>query len=94
MPADFKPPTLTLIVPVEQTPEERAIEACLEIVERGVADVRAIKAGGMAQRPSFNGTEYDEAYAQGCKDTARTLLITLGVEGLGVTSDDQPKKED
>lgn len=70
-------------------PVANAIENCELMIEEGIADVLAIRDGGSAARPSHNGTDYDEAYAQGRKDACRVILLSLrGREH--VTSDDPP----
>lgn len=51
-------------------------------IDEGVEDVRSIKDGERATRPSYRGEEYDEGYAQGRKDLARVLLSTFGIDYL------------
>lgn len=78
-----------LQTPADETPAERAIELCHAIIAEGVETRLAIAGvpGATRGRRSYLGDEYDEAYAQGRKDAARAILITLGEMSLGQTSD-------
>jgi hypothetical protein len=76
-----------LTPPVEDSPLEASIKNCEAIIEEGVADVLALRDDRPAAHPSHRGHEYDEGYAQGRKDAARVILVSLrGSEHI--TSDD------
>lgn len=66
-----------LVEPPARSPLENAIAVCEEIIEEGIDDVVAIRAGGVAKRPSHLGGDYDLPYAQGRKDACRIVLLAL-----------------
>lgn len=82
-----------LTEPAEQTPVERAVETCREIIRDGISDVLAVRAGRSPRQPSHQGTDYDAGYAQGRKDAARVVLLALGEKGVGDTSATIPFKD-
>lgn len=76
-----------LIVPKELTKTELAIEMCEEIIRDALIDHALVQNGERVRKPSFVGEEYDEGYLHARKDTARIILITLGITDLGPNSD-------
>lgn len=77
-----------LVEPPEQTPEDRAVEVCLDIITEAVEDLVAMATGGQLgqRRRSYQGEEYDRGYDQGRKDAARMILISMGRMTLGPTT--------
>jgi len=68
---------MSLTEPPALDPVQNAIEHCELIIEEGIEDIKSIREGGTAKRPSHLGVEYDEAYAQGQKDACRVILLCL-----------------
>lgn len=83
-----------LIVPPDESVVAVAVENAVEIIEESVADILSINGGGKAKRPSYRGSEYDAAYAQGRKDACRVLLIDLGAADRDVSSSDVRTRRD
>lgn len=73
--------------PEDRGAVEHAIEHAELMIEESIDDLRAIRNGGQAKRPSHLGTDYDEAYAQGRKDACRVILLALR-DREHVTSED------
>lgn len=78
---------IKLNIPQEPTKLDLVKETCEEILREGIADSRAFNEGRPVKRPSFMGEEYDAGFAQGRKEAARVILITLGYSSVGPTSD-------
>lgn len=75
-----------LVVPEDEPVLDQVEASCLEMIEESVDDLVAGVTGGKRKRKSYRGDDYDDGYAQGCKDAARRVLIEIGRPSLGVTT--------